>query len=355
MIQRVASMRDPALRARVVRTVPLRYDAGADATLDRPAHVRAGSDIAWAGSCLVVVQDDTSFLALVNPRDRSVTAVALPAGADGRRQFDDTRGNKAGKLDLESVVSISPSVGGGPVVLAFGSGSTPLRQSVVMLRGLSGCDAAGAAVEVLAVPGFYAQLRDARSFAGSELNVEAVVHLGGAPGGSLRMFNRGNGAPGDGAHAINATCDVGWTELEAYLGSGGTTAPPPPQEIVQYDLGAIAGLSLSFTGAAFVGGPAAAARRRLVYTAAAEASPDATRDGPVAGCAIGVIIEDAEGVRAHWTVLEDEARCPFSGKVEGIALYPDDPMHAIVVIDRDAPATPAELCEVVLEGPRWQG
>jgi hypothetical protein len=120
---------------------------------------------------------------------------------------------------------------------------------------------------------------------------------------------------------------------------------PTPFNIVQYDLGVIGGLALTFTDATVADTGA------VVYTAAAEASPDATRDGPVAGCAVGVIREAPEGVRARWALLCDDRGQPFTGKVEGIALAPDDPSRAFVVLDRDAPDEPSELCEVVLDGP----
>lgn len=358
MIRRVVARHDPALRALVVRTVPLHYAAGADVALDRPAHVRAGSGVVRMGSRLVIVQDDTNFFAVVDPRRGDVVAIPLPAGAGGRRQFDDARGNKDDKLDLEAIV-IVPQPGTGAVVLAFGSGSTGRRESVVALRGLG---AAGAAVvneavvaapvvEVLEVPRFYAQLRESHAFAGSELNVEAAVYLGAAPGGRLRLFNRGNGAPRAGRAPIDATCDVPWPMLATYLASQGTADPPVPCDVMQYDLGVIGGRALSFTGATLAQAALDAERRWILYTAAAEASPDATRDGPVAGCAIGVIAEGPDGTRVRWAVLEDQAGNVFGGKVEGIVLHPEDLMRAHVVVDRDAPGQPAELCEVVLRGP----
>src|SRR3712207_3817046 len=93
-LQRVLARHDPALETRVVRRLPMRYAAGADATLDRPAHVRAASGLVWHGPRLVVVQDDTNFLALVDPATGLAESIALPAGEGGRRQFDDGRGNK---------------------------------------------------------------------------------------------------------------------------------------------------------------------------------------------------------------------------------------------------------------------
>ena len=350
-VERVIATPDPALRARVLRTVPLHYAAGADVALDRPAHVRAGSGAVWVGSRLVVVQDDANFLALVDPTDGTAVALPLPAAADGRRQFDDTRGNKADKLDVEAVVAV-PLHGDDPIVLAFGSGSTSRRESVVTLRGIGAAGTAdGTVVVVLPLPQFYAALRAALPFAGSELNVEAVVYLGPASGGHLRLFNRGNGAGRDGLTPVDATCDVSWPALATYLATPSAAEPPEPCDIVQYDLGDIGGLPLTFTDATLILGEAESDRRRLVYTAAAEASPDATRDGPVAGCAIGVIAEGPDGIQARWALLEGEAGGPFGGKVEGIALDPGDPTCAWVVVDRDAPGQPTDLCEVLLDGP----
>src|SRR5687767_6667079 len=89
---------DRALTARVLNRRPLLYSAGADPALDRPAHVRAGSGLAWVAGRLAVVQDDAHFLALIEPAQRSVEAISLPVGHAGLRQFDDVRRNKPWKL-----------------------------------------------------------------------------------------------------------------------------------------------------------------------------------------------------------------------------------------------------------------
>jgi len=44
----------------------------------------------------------------------------------------------------------------------------------------------------------------------------------------------------------------------------------------------------------------------------------------------------------------------FSGKIEGLQLAPETPYRAYVVVDRDDPGAPSELCEVKLSGP-WYG
>jgi hypothetical protein len=351
MSRRVVARRDLALSARIVSASPLHYETGADPSVDRPAHVRAASGVAWVGDRLVVVQDDANFIALVDPRDSSVTPIALPAGPGGHRQFDDSRGNKLDKLDLEAVASV-PEGEGGQSVLVFGSGATARRESVVVLRWLRARAQGGQSptVTVLALPAFYARLRAMEQFAGSELNVEAAVYV--HPNlNRLRLFNRGNGAARHDLAPVNATCDVSWPALAAYLAHPNAVEPPALQDVVQYDLGTVGGLPLTFTDAAAALASNAAMRSCVVYTAAAEASPDATRDGPVAGCALGVIADHPGGIEARWAPLLDDIGQPFSGKVEGIALRPDDPTRCYVVVDRDAPDVPSDLCEVVLDGP----
>ena len=77
------------------------------------------------GDRLAVVQDDANFVALVGLADGRVDSIALPASDGGVRQFDDLRGNKRLKLDLEaSVIDVE---GGRATLFAFGSGSSPAR------------------------------------------------------------------------------------------------------------------------------------------------------------------------------------------------------------------------------------
>ena len=352
MTRRVVARHDPMLAARVVARWPLRYAAGADAAADRPPHVRAGSALAWVSDRLVVVQDDANFIALVDPRDASVIATTLPAGAGGQRQFDDARGNKRFKMDLEAVASV-PAAPGAALVIAFGSGSSRRRERVVVARGLTPEGIARDAVEVAlcdASP-FYARLRALTTFAGSELNVEAAMFVRDDGGDRVRLFNRGNGAAKGGVRPVDATCDVDWPALLAHLEDG---APAPaPRHVVQYRLGEIDGSALTFTDAALA--HATGDRpRHVLYTAAAESSPDATRDGPVAGCAIGAIVDEwdaSDAPDARWTVLVGEDGARMTSKVEGIAIDPADASRAFVVVDRDDPDEPSELCAVHLEGP----
>ena len=187
---------------------------------------------------------------------------------------------------------------------------------------------------IVDAPDLYRALRDNHAFAGSELNVEgAALHEG-----RLVLFQRGNGAARDGRLPVSATCELSFAELWAHL--LGRAPCPTPRNVVQYDLGAVEGVPLTFTDAT------AAPSGALLFLAAAEDSPDAYDDGPVLGVAIGIL--DADGARL--ALLRDPSGALVRAKTEGICLRPGDPSRADVVVDRDDPDAPCELYEVELFG-----
>lgn len=323
-VKPVVARPDPALGARITARRALRYEAGSDAATGRPPHVRAGSAVVWLGGRLAVVQDDALFLALVEPESGRASAVVLPAGEGGARVFDDTIGNKSKKLDLEAAVQL------GDHLYAFGSGSTPARELVVVVR-----DPAAEPVVVRAHR-LYAALRQSEEFAGSELNLEGAAVIGD----EVVLLQRGNGRPRNGREPVNATGRIDVRALVAYLDSNDTEPAPPLGHVRRYELGDVEGVRLTFTDAAALG-------ERLVFLAAAEASPDAVQDGVVVGTAVGVIDSDGS---ARTALLRDEQGRLFAGKAEGIALDPNRPERAFVVLDPDDPAVPTELCHVELSG-----
>lgn len=330
-MSRIVAHRDPALHARIVRTVPLVYADGADRALDRPAHVRAGSGLAWIGGALAVMQDDANFIALADPATGLCRAVTLPAGEGGLRQFHDERGNKRHKLDLEACLAV-PDGRGGETLVGFGSGSSARRERVLLAEGLGSADPR---VDLRDASGFYARLREAAEFAGSELNVEGAAWRGGR----IVLLNRGNGAAADHCGPVDAICQVDWPALRSHLADPAAHQPPSPDSIVRYDLGTLDGCPLNFTDAAAFGDA-------LIYTATAEASPNAVDDGPVTGSAVGIIDPDGG---ARFAVFETADGRRFDGKVEGVARGPR-PGTLYVVVDRDDPHCPSDLCEVQLSG-----
>lgn len=328
-IRAVTASLDPALGARITSRRPLVYSAGADISLDRPAIVRAASGITTFGSKLAVVQDDASFVALVDPVTWQIDAITLPAGPSGVRQFDDLRGNKADKLDLEACVTCE--IDGQPCLLAFGSGSTAARERVAVVP-LSG----SAPPRLVRLRALYGALRSTTELSDSELNIEGAVRVGDR----LRLFQRGNGAPRGALHPLNATVDVPMATVLSELRAGSVEIVPL-ERLVVYDLGSVRGVPWTFTDATV------APDGRILFAASAEDSPDATRDGPVLGAALGILDESGA---ARFTELSSPSGAPVHDKVEGVTVDPRDPRRVHVVIDADDPARASELWEVELSG-----
>ena len=302
---------DSRLGVRIAAARSLRYDRPAAPHDDRPEHVRAASGLAVQGGRLVVVQDDTSFFAVVT--GDGVSAIRLPRGVDGRRRFEVALGNKADKLDLESCVAI------GDELWAFGSGSLPIRDKI--------CTVQHGVVRVRNATPFYDRLREA---IGRAINLEGAACVRD----ELWLFHRGNTGPGDVGPAV---LRIPLAEMHPWMEA---TAPLPTiAQVDGYDLGAIGGHRLGFTDAIADGD-------RVLYLATAERSPDAIADGEILGSQIGVIDDE---VRATPLVLTDQGPV----KAEGIALDPTRPGHAWIALDHDDPAIPAVLLDVELTGP-WR-
>jgi hypothetical protein len=314
----------------------MRYASAGLARDDSPDYIRAASGLTWVGDRLAVIQDDANFLALVDPETGLADAIPLSAGPDGIRYFDDARGNKARKMDLEAVTLV-PSTDG-VLLAAFGSGSLAPRETVVLV---SFGRTAPPGVISHAASAFYARLRGAAGFAGSEMNVEGAVYVDSA----VKLFGRGNGAAVGELQPTNASCDITWTDLRAHLEHPSTISPPTPRDIVQYELGSLDGVSLGFTDVTRGAGES------ILYAAAAESSPDVTRDGDVHGSVLGVIQPGASMARS--TVLRDEQGHRFRGKIEGIARDKVFDDRVFAVVDSDDHTRPAELLEVVLSGHWW--
>jgi hypothetical protein len=333
MVRRIAHL-DHSLGAAIVSRRPMRYRAGPDTSLDRPAHLRAGSGAAWIGDRIAVVQDDANFLALVDPKTGLADAITLPAGEDGLRQFDDSRGNKKFKLDLEACCVVAGA--DGPQLIAFGSGTKKRRRRAVTVDRWHD---AQPRVSVIDATAFYLALEDEVDFSGSDMNIEGALMLAD----TVRLFGRGNGTPAGGNVPLNATCDVRLHDLLAYLASSGQRPAPSPVSVAQFELGAVDGLALGFTDATLHG-------RAVLYGAAAEASSTASDDGEVSGSVIGVMPAAGDLRYARVTDAHGE---PTRDKIEGLvsaARYVDG---VYAVIDADDATRPSELCEVRLTG-AWE-
>ena len=328
----IVASKDPALAAVVVRRIPLVYDETVPGTRAASA-VRSASSIVRTRAGIAIVQDDVNVIALFDDEGLPMRVIALPPGEGGQRHFDDRRGNRSHKLDLEAAVAVTAE--DGELLLAFGSGSTERREQVAILSGL---DDERPNVSLVHVPLLYETLRKANAFAGSELNIEGAIQVGER----LRLFGRGNGAVRDGVKPVNASCDLDWPALIAYLRDPEGRDPPRPVDVAQYELGELDGTPLGFTDVT-------GHRGAVYYSATAEDSPDAARDGRVSGSGIGTIGSN----NARWTPLTEPDGSLFAAKVEGLVPASEARDTFLVVIDSDNPDAQSDLCTVELRGP-WQ-
>lgn len=295
----------------MIRTVgrrPLLYRRGADPALDRPAHVRAASAIAWIGDRLVVVQDDSAFLAVVDPATGLCDDVPLPPCPAGRRLFDAARGNKADKPDLESVFD------DGGTMIALGSGG-PLDARRVIVTWRPGGDP-----RLVAAPRLFDALAAAVCPPGTALNLEGAVLVGA----TVLLANRGGDRAGA-AISPDALVRLDLAGLRALIADP-DRAPIPAFTVERVDLGALGGAPLHFTDLA--PGPDGP-----WFAAAAEATTSYFDDGAVAGSVIGPLGGPAR-------------RLDGADKVEGLAVDRRAPDRFLAVTDPDDPDRPGELLEL---------
>lgn len=326
----VRAEEDPSRTARVVRRVSLMYRGGADAGLDRPAHVRSASGLCrWRGR-LAVVSDDASFAGMVDAASGLVEAVTVPHAPDGRRQFDTTRGNKADKLDLECAICARDRL------IGFGSDSgLAVRRQVVVI------DAAGG-VRVVAVPRLYAALRRPELGRGA-LNLEGAARAGDR----LFLGNRGGDLGDDGAPTVDAIAELPLAALLALVDDP-DGAPLPDVRWQRLELGMLDGAALRLTELE----AADDAGARLYFAATAEATASAFDDGEVTGSAIGWI--DLHASRARWCRIVDEHGAPLVAKIEGLAMIDDagaGPGRLLATVDADDPGRASDLLELAVAPP----
>lgn len=302
---------------------PLLYDHGAHPVEDLPAHVRAASSIRRQGQRLVIAQDDVNALATLDLATGVTRPILLPTGPDGARIFDEGRGNKKLKLDLEASLVLPDGR-----FVALGSGSSPQREKIVTVGA-----GAGALAQQLVGSGLYAGLRAHASARGARLNIEGAV----VQGPWLRLLQRGNGKRD--YQPWNAILDLPLDRFVGWLDGRG--AAPTIDRILEVSLGDIDGVRFGFTDAAVM------SDGRMAFLACAEDTADAIDDGPVLGCRFGWLAADDQ--TAVMTPVVDAVGRPTHLKLEGIEVRQASDSVFDVVADMDRGDEPAQIAELVVK------
>ncbi len=243
----------------------------------------------------------------------------LPPGPDGLRRYEDGRGNKRLKLDLEAGTVLPDGR-----FVAFGSGSSRRRERLAVLAGDTD-------LRLHPAPDLYAALRDCVAMLGVELNIEGAVTLGSD---CLRLLQRGNKAGAMRGATGNALIDFELTGFVRWL--DGSAPLPAVTAMLAVDLGDAQGVPYGFTDATVCDDGS------MAFLACAEDSADVRSDGPVLGCRFGRMDDGAVRVTE---VLEADGR-PTALKLEGIEARAGRSTVFDVVADMDRPDEPATLLEL---------
>jgi hypothetical protein len=318
---------EPAREARVGECRDLWYAPPVEADAERAAFVRGASGLAYFGDQIAVIQDDTQYLGLVAP-DGAVTSLSLPPGPEKRRRFEDALGNKHLKLDFEAVTSFTHR--NTWHLVAFGSGSSPARESLLIME--RGAPNAAPSIRVALARDLYAMLRGVHSFCGGQLNLE------GAATSSDELVLLQRGIPSPGATPFNAALHLNLHAFVTWLRGDGPL--PKPSRIRRYELPHHGSLGYGFSDLTAVGA------ERFVFTASSEDTPSALDDGPILGSKIGLLTRD----RAWSADLVDANGRALAIKAEGVLSLPGRPDRFLVVLDSDDVNAPARLCNV-----HWPG
>jgi hypothetical protein len=318
------AVHDPSRVAVVVSKIPMLYRGGPDASLDRPAHVRAASGITHFHNQYAVVQDDAYFLAFVDTTTGMADATPYPV-KNGVRQFSEAQGNKKKKADLECIVTLPDGR-----AVALGSGSNKHRRRGIIFDDVpTWFDASS----------LYGALEENTDFSGSQMNLEGATVVGDV----LRLFQRGNGAPEGDLLPVNATIDLPLEKFISYIqrctkDDDVVWKHPLPKPVV-YSLGELDGVRLGFTDAT------TRTDNTVVFLASAEDSADVIQDGGCKGSVVGFMTNDGSATH-HPLVNADNTPCVL--KCEGITLDIYDAGYAWVTVDSDDTTTPSWLCRVKL-------
>jgi len=287
----------------------------------RPDHLSAASGLVCIGGQAYVVADDELHLGLFDlGRNGPGRLLQLFPG----ELPDDNAERKALKPDLETL-ALLPPMSGYPhgALLALGSGSKKNRRKGVLLA-LDVGGTLGAAPQLIALDALYRALESKVD----DLNIEGAF----VNGDQLLLLQRGNKKS-----QRNALIALPLVEILPLLRDPAASIKVRKRDIIQFDLGKIGDVPLTFTdGAPLPNGD-------FLFSAVAENTDDSYADGVCLGAAIGVAAPDG-AVKFLQPLLQ-----PY--KVEGISARVDgDGIQMLLVTDADDPTVPASLLSARISG-----
>ncbi|HVD98190.1 MAG TPA: hypothetical protein VNB90_08280 [Cytophagaceae bacterium] len=299
-------------------------------------NIRSASGVEVVDGIIYILSDDASCLYKIKHDLTLLEKVELYKSSSGATE----QIPKAEKADLECMGQLS--INGYKHLLLLGSGSkSPMRDKGFLIKLPTNYNRKHLVWEIN-VSSLYNLLRSH-----DEISAEGDINLEGLAFGeeNVYLFNRGNRSG-----SYNVALSFNKPEFIEYI-QGHTDATPFPS-VQKIELPEIKGVPAAFTGADFFD-------QRYWFTCAAEDSPNAYDDGPIAGSMIGYmnIAEDYNGrfmeqrlsVKVLATAMEEGKE--FSGKIESISVYEKDRENtytAVAVTDSDGGESELLLLDIQL-------
>ncbi len=259
--------------------------------------IRAGSGLLTLGDRLLVVGDDAEAVAWVDLSSSDIELRVLRGSGEALPKLN--------KPDYEAAARAADGS-----VWIFGSGSLANRRGLVRLSGED-----HTTVEHHDGSPLYLGLDE---HLGSAANIEGALFVDDG----LLLCHRGAAAEPDVVLKVDHPA-----ALPAPVRVRSSRAVTAPQ---------VGGVQAHITDVAAIAGG-------LAFLAAAEETPDAIADGPVAGALLGIGTTDG----TRWLPLLEPDGTPTTRKAEGLVIA-EDASGGWLVTDRDDPALPAELCRFEL-------
>ena len=268
--------------------------------LDR---IPSGSGIVIKDDTAYIVGDDATGLYLLDLNNYQQQKIPIAT-----LNHDVYREPKSIKRDFECATFIDWK--GKEYLLAFGSGSTPLRDSMLMIHTKEFTDC-----RILSLHSFYEGLRKLTQTKIEAWNIEGVtIELD-----FLYLLNRGN----------NMIMNFKTSEFMQFIMDAGSPFPTTTYHSVR--------LPFIQNHEAKLSGACTLDNHHLLFSATVEDTPEWSKDGPVLGSFIGIYSLRHNTVTETF-LLQDGSGAPLKEKIESLSIVrnlPEEDLEFLAVGDND--------------------
>lgn len=281
--------------------------------------IPSASGIDIIDGTIYIIGDNTPWLFKLDEQYRVVKKFRIASA----EELKDGKIPKPLKPDFEAMTSVGSGIK--QEMLIFGSGSKSPQRDVLVRVNVNNLTN----YKTHSLEKFYKTLSAAAKLNAGELNIEGAV----ADDEHLYLFNRGK----------NIAFKLRLTELLEHINNGGNCPIP---EVFHFMLAEINGIEAGFSGATITPD-----KKKILFTASVENTPNWYDDGEVLGSFVGIfnLQTFTDNMCPACIPINDNGN-PLKIKVESLALHHIDPqgnLHLLLVTDSDGDTS--ELFEASIE------